>query len=63
MFLRNQLLKRINEYWYLEKIFNAALENDSYFLVYLTLNGVALIVLNLNSLVNYNNNNWYHIIC
>ena len=33
MFLRNQLLKRINECWYLEKIFNAALENDSYFLV------------------------------
>ena len=33
MFLRNQLLKRINECWYLENNFNAALENDSYFLV------------------------------
>ena len=33
MFLRNQLLKRINKCWYLEKIFNAALENDSYFFV------------------------------
>ena len=63
MFLRNQLLKLINECWYLEKIFNAALENDSYFLMQLTLNGVALIVWDLNSLVDYNNNNWYHIIC